>query len=163
MDFFLPILNTLAIAVALILLMVGLMSAPWQVLLVILLLGILTYQWLVRRDHLEGVLADVNADMAKQLATASDRSSAPFETDAETLAKATESSAELSVDSSVDPVLHYRGATYIPPALSKALPTIVEITGRYRGGVHKSSVRMIEAKTARATSANLPPDHLKNR
>lgn len=153
MDFIIPILNTLAIAIVLILLMVGLMSAPWQVLLLILLLGILAYQWLVRRDHLEGVLADVNADIAKNSVVESSRfATNGSKTDAEALAP----SAELSIDS----VLHYRGVSYAPPATSETLLTTVEITGRYRGGVHKSSVRVIEE---RATFSNLSQDNLTNR
>lgn len=156
MDFIIPILNTLAIAIVLILLMVGLMSAPWQVLLLILLLGILIYQWLVRRDHLEGVLADVNADIARSLVVAS-RSSTINNTkvQTETLSPAPELS-ELSID----PVLHYRGASYIPPAASETLPTLIEVTGRYRGGIHKALVRVIERRTiSKATSSNVSQDN----
>lgn len=45
MDFLIPLFNTLAIAAILISLLVGLFTAPWQLLLVILLTGL----WLTQR------------------------------------------------------------------------------------------------------------------
>lgn len=128
MDFFIPILNTLAIAVILILLMVGLMSAPWQVLLLILVLGILAYQWLIRRHHLQSVLKDINATMAERQI----RNGQP---------EATIQPAEPTFNR----VLHYRGASYnaAEPSSESSHPTVeptVEIIGQYRGGTRKFSL-----------------------
>lgn len=118
MDFFIPILNTLVIAGLLILLMVGLMSAPWQVLLLILVLGILVYQWLIRRHHLQGVLRDLNsvseADVEVQV----------------------EETTELALE---DQVLQYRGASYSASASDQS-HEMVEAMGQYRGGLRKFSL-----------------------
>lgn len=124
MDFFIPILNTLAIAVILILLMVGLMSAPWQVLLLILVLGILAYQWLIHRHHLQSVLKDINANTAE----AEILNSQPTET-------------AQSATPTLSRVLHYRGASYEATGPSdEAAHSTAEVIGQYRGGVRKFSL-----------------------
>lgn len=120
MDFLIPILNTLAIAVVCILLMVGLMSAPWQVLLLILVLGILAYQWLIHRHHLESVLKDINPSLEADAGTQREEPAPHLE--------------------SSNQVLHYRGASYTPsvtPPESELPHAVIEITGQYRGGIRK--------------------------
>lgn len=119
MDFFIPILNTLLIAGLLILLMVGLMFAPWQVLLLILVLGILSYQWLIRRHHLQGALEDINSSL---------------ETDVEI-------QSEEHAESASNQVLQYRGASYSPStAAPDRIHSMTEVTGQYRGGLRKFSL-----------------------
>lgn len=121
MDFLIPILNTLVIAAVFILLMVGLVSAPWQVLLLILVLGILAYQWLIHRHHLEGVLKDINQNLE------ADAAMSPEEPASHT-------------NPSSNQVLHYRGASYMTsaaPPESELPHTLLEMTGQYRGGVRK--------------------------
>jgi hypothetical protein len=125
MDFFIPILNTLAIAVVLILLMVGLVSAPWQLLLLILILGLLAYQWLIRRNHLQSVLQDLNSNTETN--------------GVDSLERQAEETIHM-VEPSHGQILHYRGISYPAPVSEPdAEPSHsgVEITGQYRGGLRK--------------------------
>jgi UPF0716 family protein affecting phage T7 exclusion len=103
MDFLIPIFNTLVIAVAAILLMVGLMSAPWQVLLLILALGVWLSKWLIRRSQLQEALEDLEG-----LETSPVEPSQPVANVEMPLS----SVAAAPIDAAT---LSYRGASYSPP------------------------------------------------
>lgn len=141
MDFFIPILNTLAIAVVLVLIMVGLVSAPWQVLLLILILGILSYQWLIKRHHLQNVMADLNSNY--------DASHIPNKAEApsQTIKRSAEFKQPVESEQPAEQVLYYRGATYISSVspTSENRADTIEITGHYRGGLHRSSIKIGDA------------------
>lgn len=138
MDFFIPILSTLAIGAVLILLMVALVSAPWQVLLLILVLGAAISQWLIRRNHLQGVLEDLEDSDALRSPTSDANPSNPQ-------AVSFESSATHSAEhhkNHKDSFLFYRGASYKPSSsLWETDTTNIEITGKYRGGLWRSFIR----------------------
>lgn len=141
MDFLIPILNTLALAVALILLMVGLVEAPWQLLLFILVLATVVSQWLIRRSHLQTVLNELeNSDSTtvtpSSLSTSLiDRSSVDRSIPSQDVSQPSQSS---------DSPLLYRGASYTPPqvldASSDASPFSLEVSGKYRGSCWRSSI-----------------------
>ncbi|NJO44055.1 MAG: DUF4278 domain-containing protein [Cyanobacteria bacterium CRU_2_1] len=121
MDFFTVVFNTLAIAIALILLIIGLFSAPWQVLLLILVLGLLGSRWLIGRSHLQGVLEETS-DVNSAISSASNDQPATSEPARRKL-------------------LSYRGASYKPSTPSSetsAETDRVEVSGKYRGGIWKS-------------------------
>ncbi|WAL62099.1 hypothetical protein [Thermocoleostomius sinensis] len=133
MDFLIPIFNTIVIAVAVILLMVGLMSAPWPVLLSILAIGIWLSKWLIRQSQLQDTLDDLEGF-----------DPAPFNP-SQPLADA---DVEVSLPSSAESIdtttLSYRGASYSPSqnrsattaqdGENKDAPETVR-SGKYRGGV----------------------------
>jgi membrane protein implicated in regulation of membrane protease activity len=124
MDFLIPIFNTLVIAVAGILLMVGLMSAPWQVLLLILVLGVWLSKWLIRRSQLQEVLEDLDGLSHSQTAT---NGQMPLS-----------SEPAPSIDTTT---LSYRGASYMPPTNqasennSESYAEKDAVSGKYRGGI----------------------------
>lgn len=95
MEFFVPLFTSLAIAAVLIALLVGLMSAPWQLLLLLLLAGLLGTRWLMYRSH----LLDLPSEQATHPAAASP-------------AEPTPAPAEPASAPSGDPVLIYRGVVY---------------------------------------------------
>jgi hypothetical protein len=125
MDFLIPIFNTLVLAVATILLIVGLMSAPWQLLLLILVAGILASKWLIRQSQLQDVLEDIEglessqpiADIEAPAASPMEQPSPPPQcSDANTLS--------------------YRGANYASgsPTAPSANQSKSVLSGKYRGG-----------------------------
>ena len=115
MDFLIPILNTLALAIVGILLMVGLVEAPWQILLLILVAATLVSQWLIRHSHLQSALKDLEND------------DAPI------------ASSSQSGHSKDNAVLSYRGASYTQAQPSSdASITPLEMVGKYRGQFWRS-------------------------
>jgi hypothetical protein len=123
MDFLIPILNTIALGILAILMMVGLIEAPWQVLLLILVLTTVLCQWLIRRSHLQSVLKDLEGNSESKTAA----NSATFHTD--------EADRQQSTPSDKSQ-LSYRGASYKPPSADRAHS--LEIVGKYRGGLWRS-------------------------
>lgn len=119
MEFFVPLVNTMALAGLLIALMVGLMLAPWQVLLLVLIAG------------LAGI---------ERLKTLS--SSTPHPLDAPSrftdsspdslIAAQNLSTPQPASEKSQDIIFTYRGSTYKPPSLAD-VDDLAEISGKYRG------------------------------
>jgi hypothetical protein len=118
MDFLLPILNALALAAVLIAVMVGLIESPWQLLLLILVLATLVSQWLIRRNHLQSVLVDLE-DSDVQPPTGQAKPSKDKE-------------------NKENKVLSYRGANYTPSSTDDTSTTPLELVGKYRGGWWRS-------------------------
>jgi hypothetical protein len=119
MDFLIPILNTLALAAVAILLMVGLIESPWQLLLLILVVATLLSQWLIRRSHLQSVLNDL------------DKTDAAANTAANISSKLSRQAEK--------PTLSYRGANYTQSrSISDGSTTPLEMVGKYRGGLWRS-------------------------
>ena len=138
MDFLIPILNTLALAVAAILLIVGLVEAPWQLLLLLLVLATVVSQWLIRRSHLQSVLNELeNSDSAT--APQSPLSSSQ-------VGRSLPPPDGFPSSQSSDSPFLYRGASYTPPQFFHRLSDtqdvsfpVLEVSGKYRGSFWKSS------------------------
>lgn len=123
MDFFILIRNLVVAIVLAVALLVGLFSAPWQVLLIILIAGVVMSQWLIERHHLQGEIRDIgNLDASQALTNSSEGLE----------------EADLSAEQHHSPTLSYRGANYTPSANTSEKDTEVdafEALGKYRGGL----------------------------
>ncbi|WP_416676242.1 DUF4278 domain-containing protein [Egbenema bharatensis] len=126
MDFLIPILNAIALGILAILMMVGLIEAPWQVLLLILVLTAVLCQWLIRRNHLQAVLKDLEGNGDSPSTTDSDW----FQADEAVQRHSTPTGKDKSQ-------LSYRGASYQAPSADRSTHSL-EIVGKYRGGLWRS-------------------------
>lgn len=124
MDFFIPLVNTLALAAGLLALMVGLVLSPWQFLLVLLILGLLSTQRL---------LAQTQRPLASTTLTPPDTQQDAFPIKSE-LAESQDILGQVQ-----EQVLIYRGTRYRHTSktsdTSDAIDQVLasEISGRYRG------------------------------
>lgn len=122
MDFFIPLINTMALAGLLIVLMVGLVSAPWQVLLLVLIVGLFGIERLknLRPPSAIATLDRPSPDVENPLASQYSSESQPIQENIQ------------------DVVFVYRGSTYKPASLSEA-SDMAEVSGKYRGQVWRHS------------------------
>lgn len=138
MDFLIPILNMIALAIGVVAILVGLFSAPWQVLLIILLFGILTSRWLIHRSHLEGAIEDIGN--LETLDTTQSFEPSPAQ-----------NSYAQSSPADQNTFLSYRGNNYKPRLLTPdkiAEISFPERSGRYRGVWWKTSNRASITETS---------------
>jgi hypothetical protein len=121
MDFFIPLFNTMALAGLLLALIVGLVLAPWQVLLLVLIAGLLGIERLKRLPSSTSYTSDPPNDTSGSLSTS-----------------LTSSLPQDGPSKSQDVVFVYRGSTYKVPSIADN-DEPVEISGKYRGQVWKQS------------------------
>jgi hypothetical protein len=121
MDFFIPLINTIALAGLLIVLMVGLVSAPWQVLLLLLIAGLFGIERLKNLRPPAAIAAPdlPSTDVENSLASQCSPESQPIQ------------------EKIQDVVFVYRGSTYKPA--SSETSDLAEVSGKYRGQVWRHS------------------------
>ncbi|HEY9620784.1 MAG TPA: DUF4278 domain-containing protein [Crinalium sp.] len=122
MDFFIPLINTMALAAILIAFVVGLLLAPWQILLLLLILGLAGIEWLKNL----------------QPSRSSHPIKPPSDGDQTVTAQPSPSTLQKTQQKIRDTVLVYRGASYKQPSVIDETE-LVEISGKYRGQIWKLS------------------------
>lgn len=126
MDSLASLLSIFAVILAAFALLVGLLSAPWQILLLLLLLGLLNIRRVMRQSHLSAA----DAFQAQSMVQPTD---------------------SLTPTPSPPPELTYRGASYQLCDLSTSIDATdashAEVSGKYRGNIWKSSQPIKEDPT----------------
>ncbi len=126
----LPTLAGLLIAiVAALLLVFGLILAPWQVLLLLLVIGLVAIWWLMKQNQIEDLLQKPGDIVTRDSSENSNSTATP--------------------QVSEDYPLVYRGASYqpvVPPTTDPPTQT-VEVSGKYRGSIWKKSPILVVKPT----------------
>ncbi|MBE9179082.1 DUF4278 domain-containing protein [Oculatella sp. LEGE 06141] len=136
MDTLVPLVNSLALAILLLGVIVGLFLAPWQILLLLLLLGLLLARRLMPSSSALVENAAPDGSSRSEPIAQSPQPSASPQVSVERPPAPSQPTSSVSM-------MVYRGARYRLPQKSEAIveaPT-VERTGKYRGSVCKIASR----------------------
>jgi hypothetical protein len=141
MEGFIPFMNAIALAIALIALMVGLCLMPWQVLLILLIGGLVASQRLMVASSPQSTESSRPKSATDPIAPTSS-SAADANTQSEAATAVLEIQAVDADQANANPheaMLIYRGARYKPSTASSdaIADKKTEWSGKYRGGIWK--------------------------